>query len=83
MLHRVVQVIQDVSKFSPGLELDIHHLSSIELGKYARELPYSFDQSAIIDARLRERKRVMTSDGHVELLQDLLAFDSEGWRNYL
>ena len=83
MLHRVVQVIQDVSKFSEGLELAIHHLSSIELGKYARELPYSFDQSAIIDARLRERKRVMTSDGHVELLQDLLAFDSEGWRKYI
>ena len=83
MMHRVVQIIQDARKHSLGLELAIHHLSSIELAKYARDPPYSFDQDTIIDARLRERKRVLTSDGHVESLQDLLAFDNDGEGNYI
>ena len=77
MLQSIVRVIQLVCQSSPGLTFDVEHSSVVDLQTYHSE-PFTYKQEAVIDARDRNRRNIMTSDGHVDQLQAVLGFDVPG-----
>ena len=77
MMQRIIRIVQVVCQNSPGLSLDVEHSSWTDLKSYRPE-PYTYHQELIICGRERSRHNILSTEGRIDALQMILAFDIPG-----